>query len=138
MKIKITINIFFEDPFYVGIFERIIDGSLEVAKVIFGSEPSDQEVYNLIIKDSRKIKFSKPLEIDLRSDKKVNPKCLKHKIQKEIRQPEISTKSQQALKSQMESIKKNSKDLKRKNKLMLEDYKYQKKLEKKKLKHKGR
>ena len=32
-------TIFFEEPFWVGIFERIEDGKLSAAKVTFGAEP---------------------------------------------------------------------------------------------------
>ena len=33
------LTVYFEEPFWVGVFERIEDGKLSVAKVIFGAEP---------------------------------------------------------------------------------------------------
>ena len=38
------LTVFFEDPFWVGIFERIEKGKLSVCRVVFGSEPKDYEV----------------------------------------------------------------------------------------------
>jgi hypothetical protein len=38
------LTVYFEEPFWVGVFERIQDGKLSVAKVTFGAEPRDNEV----------------------------------------------------------------------------------------------
>ena len=38
---KSSLTVLFEDPFWVGIFERIDDGKLSVCKVTFGAEPKD-------------------------------------------------------------------------------------------------
>ena len=35
------LTVYFEKPFWVGIFERTEDGKLSVAKVMFGVEPKD-------------------------------------------------------------------------------------------------
>ena len=35
------LTVFFEDPFWVGVFERIESGRLSVCKVTFGAEPRD-------------------------------------------------------------------------------------------------
>ena len=34
------LTVYFEEPFWVGVFERIEDGKLSVAKVTFGAEPN--------------------------------------------------------------------------------------------------
>ena len=36
---KASLTVFFEEPFWVGVFERIEDGKLSVCKVTFGAEP---------------------------------------------------------------------------------------------------
>ena len=43
-KVNGKLTVYFEEPFWVGIFERIEDGKLSVAKVTFGAEPKDYEV----------------------------------------------------------------------------------------------
>ena len=45
-RISDKLAVFFEDPFWVGVFERITNGKLFVAKVTFGAEPKDYEVVN--------------------------------------------------------------------------------------------
>ena len=43
-KVNGRLTVYFEEPFWVGIFEHIEDGKLSVAKVTFGVEPKDYEV----------------------------------------------------------------------------------------------
>jgi hypothetical protein len=45
------LTVFFEDPFWVGIFERIEHGKLSASKVIFGAEPKDYEVWEYVLKN---------------------------------------------------------------------------------------
>ena len=42
------LTVYFEEPFWVGVFERIEDGKLSVAKVIFGAEPK-AGIYSTIL-----------------------------------------------------------------------------------------
>ena len=37
------LTVFFEEPFWVGVFERIENGKLSVSKVTFGTEPKELE-----------------------------------------------------------------------------------------------
>ena len=43
-KVNGKLTVYFEEPFWVGVFERIDGGKLSVAKVTFGAEPKDYEV----------------------------------------------------------------------------------------------
>ena len=47
-KCQGRLTVYFEDPFWVGVFERIENGKLLVAKVAFGAEPKDYEVQEFI------------------------------------------------------------------------------------------
>ena len=49
-KVSGKLTVYFEEPFWVGVFERIEDGKLFVAKVTFGAEPKDYEVHEYIPK----------------------------------------------------------------------------------------
>ena len=49
-KVSGKLTVYFEEPFWVGIFERIEDGKLSVAKVTFGAEPKDYEVQEYVQK----------------------------------------------------------------------------------------
>ena len=61
-KVNGKLTIFFEEPFWVGIFERIEDGKLSAAKVTFGAEPKDCGVQEYIQKWYFSLKFSPVVE----------------------------------------------------------------------------
>lgn len=42
--IKCKLTVYFAEPFWVGVFGRICDGKLSVAKVTFGAEPKDYDI----------------------------------------------------------------------------------------------
>ncbi len=54
-------TIYFEDPFYVGIFERIDERGYSVARYVFGAEPSDAELLQFVRNDYRRLQFSSPV-----------------------------------------------------------------------------
>ena len=93
----------------VGIFERIEDGKLSVAKVTFGAEPKDYEVQEYIQKCYFSLKFSSVVETVVK-DIKRNPKRMQREVKKQMLEIGIGTKSQQALKLQQEQNKQERKD----------------------------
>ena len=62
-KISGKLTVFFEDPFWIGIFEKITDNKLSVCKVTFGSEPKDYQIYDFILKKYDNLKFSDTVSI---------------------------------------------------------------------------
>ena len=46
-----TLTVYFEDPFWVGLFEKVWQGKLSVCKVTFGAEPKDYEVLEYLLKN---------------------------------------------------------------------------------------
>ena len=56
------LTVYFEEPVGLGVFERIEDGKLAVAKVIFGAEPKDYEGQEYIQQYYFSLKFSPAVE----------------------------------------------------------------------------
>ena len=54
---SVMLTVFFEGPFWAGVFERTAGGKLSVCKVTFGAEPKDQEVWEFILKHYDYLKF---------------------------------------------------------------------------------
>lgn len=137
MKVSIKFTVFFEDIFWVGVFERIYFNKYEVSKVVFGSEPKDYEIYDFILKHFCDLKFSNSLSTSELKYKKVNPKRVQREIKKQTRTNGIGTKAQLAMKLQYEQNKSEKrKDLKEKSHKEKE-WKFQLYQRKKKEKHKG-
>ena len=130
--------VFFEDPFWVGIFKRIQGGTLSVCKVTFGAEPKDYEVQEFLLKEYDKLSFSPEVDSDKPVKEYVNPKRLQRDVKKQLQNIEIGTKSQQALKLQQEQ---RQTERKIKSRQMREEEKMRMfvcKQQKKKEKHRGR
>ncbi|MGO5072130.1 YjdF family protein [Roseburia faecis] len=135
-KVSGKLTVYFEEPFWVGIFERIEDGKLSVAKVTFGAEPKDYEVQEYVQKYYFSLKFSPAVDA-VAKDIKRNPKRMQREAKKQMQEIGIGTKSQRALKLQQEQNKQErkvrSQEKKEAEKLRMFELKQQKKREK----HKG-
>lgn len=138
MVIKSSITILFENPFWIGLYERIYNNQYEVCKITFGAEPKDYEVYDFLLQNWHKLKFSPPVKADRSEERKINPKRMQREINSQLQNKGIGTKAQQALKLQHEQSKVNSKLQKRENKEAEKERQFTLRQEKKKAKHKGR
>ncbi|MBQ9010990.1 MAG: YjdF family protein [Clostridia bacterium] len=101
---KAYLTVFFEDPFWVGVFERIEEEKLSVCKVTFGAEPKDAEVWAHILENYDQLVFSPAVEAEIRQVAD-NPKRRSRNARKQMENTGIGTKSQQALKMQREITK---------------------------------
>lgn len=135
MKAKLTV--YFDDPFWVGVFERLEDGLFETLRVVFGAEPKDYEVYAFILENYYKLKFSRAIKVEVESEKRINPKRLQRKIRKETSVSGIGTKAQQAIKLEHEMLKLENKKASKEKREELEQLKFEKRQGKKKEKKKG-
>ena len=135
-KISDKLMVFFEDPFWVGVFEHIEDGKLSAAKVTFGAEPKDYEVQEYIQRYYYSLKFS-PAVTTVVKEIKRNPKRMQRDAKKQMCEHGIGTKSQQALKLQQEQNKQERKVKSRERKEADEQRMFELKQQKKREKHKG-
>ena len=138
MSIKSSLTIMFEDPFWVGIYERYDDGQYEVCKITFGAEPKDYEVYGFLLKNWNNLKFSPPIKAEMTEERKINPKRMQREINTQMKDKGMGTKAQQALKLQHEQNKIERKNKSREQKEAEKERQYALRQEKKKAKHKGR
>ena len=135
-KVSGKLTVYFEDPFWVGAFEEIKDGKLSVAKVTYGEEPKDYEVYESILKYYYSLQFS-PAVATVVKETKRNPKRMQRDAKKQMQENGIGTRSQQALKMQQEQNKHERKAKCREQKLAETERMFELKQQKKKEKHRG-
>ena len=130
------LTVFFEEPFWVGVFEKIEDGKLSAAKVTFVAEPKDYEVNEFLLKYYYCLKFSPAVETAVKEEKK-NPKMLQREAKRQLENNGIGTKSQQALKLQQEQNKQERKVRSREKKRQETERMFELKQQKRTAKHKG-
>ena len=51
------LTILFDDPFWIGLYEREDDTEYSVCRIVFGAEPRDQEVYAYLLEHWRTLRF---------------------------------------------------------------------------------
>lgn len=136
-KVNGKLTVYFDEPFWVGVFERMEDGNLSAAKVTFGAEPKDYEVYEFILKHYYSLRFSPDVATVVKETIR-NPKRMQRDVKKQLRNTGIGTKSQQALKLQQEQNKQERKVKSREQKLAESKRMFVLKQQKKKEKHRGR
>ena len=134
--IRGKLTVYFEDPFWIGIFERVERGMLSVAKVTFGAEPKDYEIQEFVSRHYYDLKFSPSVEVTVKKDA-VNPKRRQREARKQSQVSGIGTKSQQAFKLQQEQDKQERKVRSREKKEVEELRMFELKQQKKREKHKG-
>ncbi|GMQ57016.1 YjdF family protein [Vallitalea sediminicola] len=137
MEIKLTV--LFKDSFWIGIFEENLDGNYSVCKYLFGSEPKDYEIYEIVSREFYNLNFSKHIK-DVKkfnASKKISPKRMQRLIKKEINDVGIGTKAQRAMSAERESNKIDRKKISKARKEELNKIQYDKKQLKKKQKKRG-
>jgi len=138
MRGESKFTVFFDDPFWVGVYERIDGDNLEVARVVFGPEPKDYEVYEFMLKKFYTLRFSPPVDVEKTIVKKINPKRVQRQINRQLSQKGIGSKAQQALKLQQEEGKKERRQTTKEMRQAEEKRMFDLKQQQKKEKHKGR
>ena len=130
------LTVYFEEPFWIGVFECMEDDRLSVCKVTFGAEPKDYEVQEFVLRNYYDLQFSPAVETVVK-DSKRNPKRMQREAKRQMKETGIGTKSQQALKLQQEQNKQERKIRRREQKEAEERRMFELKQQKKKERHKG-
>lgn len=131
------LTVYFEDPFWVGLYEREGGGTYQVCRIVFGAEPRDHEVYALLLEHWRRLRFSPSMAAEGPAERKVSPKRMQRQIKRQLQSPGAGTKAQQALKLQQEQGKEAHKRRSREEREAEADRRFALRREKRREKHKG-
>lgn len=131
-----ALTILFEDPFWIGLYEREEQGRYTAAKITFGAEPKDYEVYEFLQKHWKDLRFSPALPAATVKQAR-NPKRQLRLVHKRTQTSVMGTKAQQALKLQQEQGKAARKVKSRAEKEAEARRKFAGKQEKRREKHRG-
>ena len=130
------LTVLFEEPFWIGFYERLDGGRYEVCKILFGVEPKDYEVYDFLLQNWSCLRFSPSIEADVTEAHRVNPKRMQRQVSRELTSG-IGTKAQQALKLQQAEGKQARQTRSREQREAEAQQKFDLRQEKRRQKHKG-
>ena len=107
ISVSSTLTVYHDGQFWVGLAEHVEGGRYGVARIVFGAEPSDEEILRFVASKWARLAFfgDEPAEA---SEPARNPKRRAREASRALKRPAMSTKAQQALASQRESMKRGS------------------------------
>lgn len=135
-SVESKLTIYFEYPFWVGVFEELDGDKLSACRMVFGAEPTDSEIYDFILKHYYNLMFSTPVKAEIKQ-KADNPKRRQRNARKQLENTGIGTKSQQALQKQFEENKTEHKIKSREQREAEKQRQYELKQQKRKEKRRG-
>jgi hypothetical protein len=137
-QIEGSCTVYFDDPFWVGVFERTYNNTYQVARVVFGAEPSNQEILDFLTFHYDRVVFSIPSKTEVTLiPYRVKAKRSIRNARKEVRKP-IGNASHLALQKQWELVAKERKETRKNNREAREEKKFLLHQEKRKQAKKGK
>ena len=92
----------FQPPFWVGIAERWTEDGYQAARVVFGAEPTDAQIYQWVLAAWHCLRFTAVEEGEFPRPLPANPKRLQREAARAVQVAAGSTKAQEALARQRE------------------------------------
>ncbi len=102
---KACLTVYFEPPFWVGLYQREDEDGWRISKITFGGEPRDQEVLDWLLRRWRELRFSPPVPAYRAVARLPSPKRMRREAHRATQPAKTSTKAQQALQLQREQRK---------------------------------
>ena len=131
-----ALTVYHDGQFWVGLAEHVEDGRYGAARIVFGAEPSDEEILRFVVSKWAKLSFfgDDPTEA---SKPARNPKRRAREAEKALKQPAMSTKAQQELANQRETLKRESARARSRRRAEEADARFEQRKLKRKQKHRG-
>jgi len=136
-QVSLTLTVYFDGQFYVGLFEQTEKGRLRVCRFVFGPEPKERELLDFLSSGWRRLAFSPAVAAECLSPRPKSPKRMQREAAHALTVPPSSTKSQQAQSLAHEQRALVRKENKRARKEAEKDEAFALRQQKRKEKHRG-
>ena len=136
ISVSSTLTVYHDSRFWVGLAERVEGGRYGAARIVFGAEPSDEEILRFVTSKWAKLAFfgDDPSEA---SEPAKSPKRRAREASRALKQPAMGTKAQQALANQHETMKRESARARRQRHVEKADARFEQRKLKRKQKQRG-
>lgn len=133
----VTLTVYHDGRFWVGLFENVTKGRLSVCRMVFGAEPSNEEILRLVTRAWHKLHFSGTTVETETPHMAGNPKRRQCEAAKELTRNGTSTKARQSLSEQLEASKATHKASAKARREAERQERFEKKAQKRKRRHRG-
>lgn len=93
ISVSSTLTVYYDGQFWVGLVKHVEDGRFGIARIVFGAEPSDEEILQFVMAKWEKLVFFDDEPTAIREPAK-NPKRRIREASKALKQPAMGTKAQ--------------------------------------------
>ena len=136
VSVSSTPTVYHDGQFWVGLAEHVEGGRCGAARIVFGAEPSDEEILRFVVGKWAKLSFFGHDSTEAGKPAK-NPKRRAREAAKALRQPAMGTKAQQALANQRETMKRESAQARSQRRADEAEARFEQRKLKRKRKHRG-
>lgn len=136
ISVSSTLTVYHDGQFWAGLAEHVENGRYGVARIVFGAEPSDEEILKFVTSKWEKLSFFGDEPTEARNPAR-NPKRRAREASKALKQPAMSTKAQQALAAQRETRKWESTHARSQRRAEEAEARFEQRKLKRKQKHRG-
>ena len=136
ISVSSTLTVYHDGQFWVGLAEHFEEGRYGAARIVFGAEPSDEEILRFVVSKWERLSFfsGEPTEANKLAR---NPKRRAREASQALRQPAMSTKARQALANQRETMKRESARARSQRRAEEAEARFEQQKLKRKQKHRG-
>ena len=136
ISVSSALTVYHDGQFWVGMAEHVEDGRYGVARIVFGAEPSDEEILQFVVGKWAVLSFfgDEPTEA---SKPAKNPKRRAREASRALKQPAMGTKAQQTLASQRDAMKRESVRARSQHRADEAEARFEQRKLKRKQKHRG-
>ena len=136
ISVSSTLTVYHDGQFWVGLAEHVEGGRYGVTRIVFGAEPSDEEILRFVVDKWAKLSFFGHDSTEASKPAK-NPKRRAREASKALKRPAVSTKAQQALAEQREALKRESAHARSRRRAEEAEARFEQRKLKRKQKHRG-
>lgn len=136
ISVSSTLTVYHDGQFWVGMAEHVEDGRYGVARIVFGAEPSDEEILQFVVGKWEKLSFFGDDPVETSKPTK-NPKRRAREAAKVLKRPAVSTKAQQAFAAQRKAMKRESAQARSQRRADEAETRFEQRKLKRKQKHRG-
>lgn len=136
ISVSSTLTVYHDGQFWVGLAEHVEDGRYGVARIVFGAEPSDEEILRFVVSKWERLAFFGDEAAETKKLAK-NPKRRAREAAKALRRPAMGTKAQRALANQRETMKRESAQARSQRRVDEAEARFEQRKLKRKQKHRG-
>ncbi len=136
ISVSSTLTVYHDGQFWVGMAEHVEDGRYGVARIVFGAEPSDEEILQFVVGKWEKLSFFGDDPVETSKPAK-NPKRRAREAAKVLKRPAVSTKARQAFAAQRKAMKRESAQARSQRRADEAETRFEQRKLKRKQKHRG-